>query len=211
MLVVYSLLMLCLTPWLCRDALKRRHVLAPRTWGGQCSRSTRALLATTQANARSMMKRSEGGDVHPLIAIVHTRTRRTIGVPGCAHRAGCPRYGLLRCNESRGRFAASHLRDRPVATMIRVRASCDLAIRSGDSRDGVALHPVGSLAMIKVLLIALAALLPGLTNAQSVVCKGKIINEGVTKAEVAAACGAPTQVGTDAHDPGHRQVGCARQ
>lgn len=55
--------------------------------------------------------------------------------------------------------------------------------------------------MIKVLLIALAALLPGLTNAQSVVCKGKIINEGVTKAEVAAACGAPTELSQDAHNP----------
>jgi Protein of unknown function (DUF2845) len=55
--------------------------------------------------------------------------------------------------------------------------------------------------MTKVFLIALVALAPGLVNAQSVVCKGKIINEGVTKAEVAAACGAPTEVGQDAHNP----------
>ena len=55
--------------------------------------------------------------------------------------------------------------------------------------------------MIKAVVIALIVVVPGLGNAQSVVCAGKIINEGVTKAEVAAACGAPTQVGRDAHDP----------
>ena len=43
--------------------------------------------------------------------------------------------------------------------------------------------------------------MPGLANAQSVVCAGKIIREGVTKAQVAAACGTPTQVGKDAHEP----------
>jgi hypothetical protein len=55
--------------------------------------------------------------------------------------------------------------------------------------------------MIKALLIALVAVIPELGDAQSVVCAGKIINEGVTKAEVAAACGAPTEVGKGAHNP----------
>jgi hypothetical protein len=51
------------------------------------------------------------------------------------------------------------------------------------------------------VLIPLLVALPQLASAQSMVCSGKIINEGVTKAQVAAACGTPTQVGTDAHDP----------
>lgn len=55
--------------------------------------------------------------------------------------------------------------------------------------------------MTRGLLILLVAVLPGLGCAQSVVCAGKIINEGVTRAQVAAACGTPTQVGKDAHDP----------
>jgi hypothetical protein len=55
--------------------------------------------------------------------------------------------------------------------------------------------------MIRSVLIALVALTPQLGSAQSVTCAGKIINQGVTKAEVAAACGKPTQVGEDAHDP----------
>lgn len=55
--------------------------------------------------------------------------------------------------------------------------------------------------MIKSALIALLALVPGLGSAQPVVCAGKIIREGVTKAQVAAAYGTPTQVGNDAHEP----------
>ena len=55
--------------------------------------------------------------------------------------------------------------------------------------------------MAKGLLILLVAVVAGLGSAQSVVCSGKIINEGVTKAAVAAACGTPTQVGRDAHEP----------
>ena len=53
--------------------------------------------------------------------------------------------------------------------------------------------------MPRVLLILLLAVMPELGSAQTVVCAGKIINEGVTKAEVAAACGTPTQMGKDAH------------
>lgn len=55
--------------------------------------------------------------------------------------------------------------------------------------------------MTKIVLIAVIAVIPQLGSAQSIVCAGKIINEGVTKAEVAAACGKPTQVGKDAHEP----------
>jgi hypothetical protein len=55
--------------------------------------------------------------------------------------------------------------------------------------------------MIRSALITLLALAPGLGSAQSVVCAEKIIREGVTKAQVAAACGTPTQVENDAHEP----------
>jgi hypothetical protein len=55
--------------------------------------------------------------------------------------------------------------------------------------------------MVRAVLVALVAVIPQLVSAQSVVCGGKIINEGVGKAEVLAACGKPMQVGTDAHDP----------
>ena len=61
--------------------------------------------------------------------------------------------------------------------------------------------------MIKSALITLLALAPGLGRAQSVVCAGKIIREGVTKAQVAAAYGTPTQVGNDAHEPAIGKVG----
>jgi len=47
--------------------------------------------------------------------------------------------------------------------------------------------------MIKGLLFAMM-LVPQLGAAQSIACKNKIIDEGVTKAEVVAACGPPTQV-----------------
>jgi|SRR5580704_8548815 hypothetical protein len=62
--------------------------------------------------------------------------------------------------------------------------------------------------MIRYVSIALLALVPRLGAAQSVVCAGKIINEGVTKAAVAAACGAPTQVGnpSDTLDPAIGEV-----
>jgi hypothetical protein len=55
--------------------------------------------------------------------------------------------------------------------------------------------------MARDFLILMAAMLPELAGAQSVVCAGKIINEGVSKAEVAAACGKPTQASKDAHVP----------
>jgi hypothetical protein len=50
--------------------------------------------------------------------------------------------------------------------------------------------------------------IPQLGSAQSVVCAGKIINEGVTKAAVAAACGTPTQVGnsSDTAEPAIGEV-----
>jgi len=48
--------------------------------------------------------------------------------------------------------------------------------------------------------MTLLVVVPCLGSAQSVVCAGKIINAGVTKAQVAAACGTPAQVGRDAHD-----------
>jgi len=61
--------------------------------------------------------------------------------------------------------------------------------------------------MIRRVLFAMM-MVPQLGAAQSVMCKGKIINEGVTKAEVVAACGAPTQVGdrTGALDPAIGEV-----
>jgi Protein of unknown function (DUF2845) len=59
---------------------------------------------------------------------------------------------------------------------------------------------------MRALLIVLLVMVPGLGTAQSVVCAGKIINEGVTKAEVTAACGPPTQVGKDAHEPAVGEV-----
>jgi hypothetical protein len=40
----------------------------------------------------------------------------------------------------------------------------------------------------------LIAVIPQLAAAQSMVCGGRIINEGVAKAEVASACGPPTEV-----------------
>jgi hypothetical protein len=55
-------------------------------------------------------------------------------------------------------------------------------------------------------VIALMVLGPGLAGAQTLVCGSKIINEGVTKAQVAAACGTPTQVGQDAHTPAIGEV-----
>jgi hypothetical protein len=48
--------------------------------------------------------------------------------------------------------------------------------------------------MTRCVLFALIAVVPQLGAAQTVVCAGKIINEGVTKAVVAAACGPPTEV-----------------
>jgi hypothetical protein len=59
---------------------------------------------------------------------------------------------------------------------------------------------------MRALLVVLIAMVPGLGTAQSVVCAGKVINEGVTKAEVAAACGPPTQVGKDAREPAVGEV-----
>jgi hypothetical protein len=55
--------------------------------------------------------------------------------------------------------------------------------------------------MMKAVVILLVAIIPQLADAQSVVCAGKIINEGSTKAEVAAACGPPMEKGKDAHEP----------
>jgi len=57
--------------------------------------------------------------------------------------------------------------------------------------------------MIRCVLFAIIVVLPQWTAAQSVTCSGKIIEEGVTKAQVAAACGPPTQVGdrSSVHDP----------
>jgi hypothetical protein len=48
--------------------------------------------------------------------------------------------------------------------------------------------------MTRCVLFALIAVVPQLGAAQTVVCAGKIINEGVTKAVVAAACGPPNEV-----------------
>ena len=48
--------------------------------------------------------------------------------------------------------------------------------------------------MTRCVLFALIAVVPQLGAAQTVVCAGKIINEGVTKAVVAAACGPPTEL-----------------
>ena len=48
---------------------------------------------------------------------------------------------------------------------------------------------IGARQMIKATLTGLIAVLPQLGSAQSVVCAGKIINEGVTKAEVYWALG----------------------
>jgi hypothetical protein len=57
--------------------------------------------------------------------------------------------------------------------------------------------------MTRYALFAIIVLLPRLAAAQSVTCGGKIINEGVTKAQVAASCGPPTLVGdrSSVHDP----------
>lgn len=49
--------------------------------------------------------------------------------------------------------------------------------------------------MIRYFLFALIAIVPQLGTAQSLSCGGSIINEGVTKAEVAAKCGPPTEGG----------------
>jgi hypothetical protein len=48
--------------------------------------------------------------------------------------------------------------------------------------------------MIKKLACFVIVAVPTLGAAQSVVCAGKIINEGVTRAEVTARCGMPAQV-----------------
>jgi hypothetical protein len=48
--------------------------------------------------------------------------------------------------------------------------------------------------MLRGLTCAVLAIVPTLAAAQSVVCAGKIINEGVTQVEVAAECGTPAQV-----------------
>ena len=48
--------------------------------------------------------------------------------------------------------------------------------------------------MFKKFVYAALALVPTLGLAQSVVCSGKIINEGVSQAEVSAMCGTPVQV-----------------
>ncbi len=55
--------------------------------------------------------------------------------------------------------------------------------------------------MVRVVAILFAVMLSQLADAQSVVCAGKIINEGSTKAEVAAACGVPMEKSNDAHAP----------
>jgi hypothetical protein len=48
--------------------------------------------------------------------------------------------------------------------------------------------------MLKMLVCAALATIPALGIAQSVVCGGKIINEGVSQVEVSAKCGTPAQV-----------------
>lgn len=48
--------------------------------------------------------------------------------------------------------------------------------------------------MNRGLLFALITVIPQLGAAQSMVCGGRIIDEGVSKAEVASACGPPTEV-----------------
>jgi hypothetical protein len=62
--------------------------------------------------------------------------------------------------------------------------------------------------MIRYVSIAMIAVFSQPAAAQSVVCAGKIINEGVTKAEVIAACGAPTQIGngSDTAEPAIGEV-----
>ena len=45
-----------------------------------------------------------------------------------------------------------------------------------------------------MLLACLVAIVPGSAFAQSVVCDGKIIRAGTSKAEVSARCGQPAQV-----------------
>jgi hypothetical protein len=48
---------------------------------------------------------------------------------------------------------------------------------------------------MKILLIgAILTCLPALAAAQSIRCDGKIINQGITQAEVSARCGPPVQV-----------------
>jgi hypothetical protein len=65
---------------------------------------------------------------------------------------------------------------------------------------------LNSAKMARGLLILLVAAASGPAAAQSVVCAGKIISQGVTKAQVAAACGTPMQVGKDAHEPAMGKV-----
>jgi hypothetical protein len=48
--------------------------------------------------------------------------------------------------------------------------------------------------MSKGFAFCVLAFTPALVAAQSIVCAGKIINEGTTQAEVAAKCGTPVQV-----------------
>ncbi len=62
--------------------------------------------------------------------------------------------------------------------------------------------------MIRYSLLALLAISPQIGSAQSVTCKGTIINEGVTKAVVLAKCGTPTTGGnlTGAEKPAIGEV-----
>jgi hypothetical protein len=48
--------------------------------------------------------------------------------------------------------------------------------------------------MLRALAFAAILIVPTLAPAQSVVCAGKIINAGISQAEVSAKCGAPAQV-----------------
>ena len=50
------------------------------------------------------------------------------------------------------------------------------------------------LRQLALLFIPALAFIPDLADAQSLVCDGKIINEGITQAEVSAKCGQPVQV-----------------
>jgi hypothetical protein len=48
--------------------------------------------------------------------------------------------------------------------------------------------------MLKAIPFALFVVVPSLGVGQSVVCAGKIINEGISQLEVTAKCGTPAQV-----------------
>ena len=56
--------------------------------------------------------------------------------------------------------------------------------------------------MIKYFCLAMIALAPQTGTAQSVSCAGSIINQGVTKAEVLAKCGAPSEGGNRTGEEG---------